>query len=84
MLWGTDIRPRWTDRLIVNLVRWMEHGYGEVGYYLTHFLTGNDHFNAYLYRMETVLIPACQNGGGSPEDYAYNTFFRHTIWMVHR
>jgi hypothetical protein len=53
-----ESRGRWTFRL-PDIRPWVERQHGEVGYFLTQFLSGHGYFTAYLHRMGKVASSDC-------------------------
>lgn len=81
--WTTGLQGRWTRRLIVTLKPWLERGHGEVGFYLTQFLSGHGYFRRYLNRMNKVETPGCTYCGHDDDD-AEHTFFVCPRWTTLR
>lgn len=50
--WDESSKGRWTHRLIPSLQAWMNRNHGEVGFYLTQFLTDHGCFRKYLHRFK--------------------------------
>ena len=46
-----DERTLWTAVLIRHVRPWNERYHGEVGFYLTRFLSGHEYFPSYLYKV---------------------------------
>lgn len=82
-IWETDLRGRWTKRLIRDLRAWVDRKHGEVNYYLTQFLSGHGYFIAYLHKMGKVDSPACPYNDASHDD-AHHTFFHCRRWNEQR
>ncbi|KAK9497402.1 hypothetical protein O3M35_004114 [Rhynocoris fuscipes] len=81
--WRRETRGRWTARLIPSVEEWVSREWGEVGYYLTQFLSGHGYFRAYLQRMGIVEDAACIYGDSSHDD-ACHTFFECDRWSGER
>lgn len=81
--WERDQRGRWTRRLIPRIQPWIERLHGEVGYYLTQFLSGHGYFSRYLHRMGKRDSPDCPYCVGVPDD-ALHTFFYCERWADSR
>ena len=67
--WGSELRGRWTARLIPRLSAWVDRQHGEVDCYLTQFLTGHGLFRAYLHKIGKVSIPSCVYCGAANDEY---------------
>jgi len=81
--WNGESRGRWTARLIKDLTQWTERKHGEVGYYLTQFLTGHGYFMSYLQKIGKVPSPTCLYCPGEVDD-AEHTFFHCSKWELQR
>lgn len=73
--WEAGTTGRWTAVLIKNIRAWTERQHGEVGFFLTQFLTGHGYFRSYLFVMGKVASPKCALCGAEWDD-AKHTFFQ--------
>lgn len=80
-IWESETRGRWTARLIPNIKEWIARDHGEVGYYLTQFLSGHGYFRSYLHRMGKAETTECPYCPGVLDD-AEHTFFACTRWYT--
>lgn len=80
--WNTETRGRWTARLIPQIKQWVEREHGEVGYYLTQFLSGHGYFLSYLRKIGKAPLSECIYC--QEEDSADHTFFRCEKWQQER
>lgn len=55
---------QWTKKLIPEVTPWVNRKHGEVGYYLTQFLSGHGQFNSYLHRLNLIDQSECTYCGG--------------------
>lgn len=81
--WKTEDRGRWTARIISEVKPWFDRRYGEVNYYVTQFLSGHGHFNAYLFRRKKKPSPYCDYCSNEVDD-AEHTFFKCTRWAAEK
>jgi hypothetical protein len=81
--WENEQKGRWTARVIALVGPWTERRHGEVGYYLTQFLSGHGYFRSYLWRMRKVTSAECLYCPGSTDD-AEHTFFACDAWEEQR
>lgn len=81
--WSTETSGSWTARLIPNIERWFQRGFGEVNYFLTQFLSGHGYFRKYLYRMGKVGNARCIYCEATDDD-AEHTFFNCIRWHAER
>jgi hypothetical protein len=81
--WERETKGRWTARLIKQVGPWLERTHGEVGYYLTQFLSGHGYFRSYLFRMRKVTSAECLYCPGSIDDVEH-TFFTCDAWEEQR
>lgn len=81
--WDAETRGRWTARLIPQVRLWTERKHGEVGYYVTQFLSGHGYFCQYLQRMGKTASPDCLYCPGAA-DNAEHTFFACARWHARR
>lgn len=81
--WNQEARTaQWTKILIREIAPWISRRHGDVGFYLTQFLTGHGRFNTYLYRMGLVdsdLCPYC-----AQMDTPEHTVFHCPRWLAFR
>lgn len=77
--WANDGRGKWTVRIVKTVDRWLTREHGEVGYYVTQFLTGHGLFRAYLHKMGIVERPDSIHCGGNRDD-VHHTFFLCDKW----
>lgn len=76
--WRNGVNARWTHRLILDILIWLNKPFGEVDYYLTQTLSGLGSFRKYLYnrcRSDTSNCSYCQE-----EDDAEHTLFNCDMW----
>ena len=81
--WDSELRGRWTARLIPRLSAWVDRQHGEVDFYLMQFLTGHGLFRAYRHKIGKVLNPSCVYCGDTNDD-ADHTFFQCDRWAAPR
>lgn len=81
--WRSASTGRWTARLIREVTPWSGRKHGEVTFYLTQFLTGHGHFNAYLFKLRRKGSPHCDYCTNEEDDVAH-TFFRCGRWETQR
>ncbi|KAL7304667.1 hypothetical protein TKK_0002913 [Trichogramma kaykai] len=66
--WTCSRKGRWTHRLILNIISWIERRYGEVNYYLKQLLTGHGCFRSYLCRTNNDTGDQCPVCPAAVED----------------
>lgn len=81
--WEVETRGRWTARLIRNIRPWIERDHGEIGYYMTQFLSGHGYFRSYLHKMGKASTPMCIYCPDKIDD-AEHTFFDCERWASDR
>jgi len=81
--WEADPRGRWTARLIPDVRRWTERKHGEVGYYVTQFLSGHGYFRGFLHKIGKAESPNCLYCA-DVTDTAEHTFFACDRWHTQR
>ena len=72
--WDSELRGRWTAKIIRNIPLWTERKFGEVNFYLTQFLSGHGYFCKYLYRMGKINSAACIYGDADEDDAEHTVF----------
>lgn len=77
--WEMETRGRWTFRIIPDVRAWLGRKHGEVGYYLTQFLSGHGYFCFYLHKMGKIDTEQCLYCPGHTDD-ACHTFFICNRW----
>lgn len=81
--WESETTGRWTARLIERVSPWIERRHGEVGYYLTQFLSGHGYFQKYLKTMGKAMSQECIYCPGITDDVEH-TFFTCSRWEQRR
>lgn len=82
--WDQEPKGRWTAKLINNIRVWIERKHGEVGYYLTQFLTGHGYFRSYLKKIGKSTDTKCLYCQNDEEDDVKHTFFVCGRWQHFR
>lgn len=82
--WDQEPKGRWTAKLISDIRAWMERKHGEVGYYLTQFLTGHGYFRSYLKKIGKSADAKCLYCQNEEEDDVKHTFFVCGRWQHYR
>lgn len=77
--WTSSSRAAWTRQLIPEVKAWAERKNGEVGYYLTQFLTGHGSFGDFLHRIGKRTTDICEDCDEEP-DSPYHVFFECPCW----
>ncbi|XP_075210341.1 uncharacterized protein LOC142317673 [Lycorma delicatula] len=76
--WIAAVTGTWTKKLIPELGPWLGWKHGNVGYYLSQFLSGHRGFGIYLPRFKRRQLPNCMYCG--QEDTPCHTFFECACW----
>lgn len=82
--WNTDTTGRWTAKLIPNIEKWVNRGFGDVDFYLTQMLSGHGYYRKYLHRIRKCSTPFCLYENEQIVEDAEHTFFNCTRWTENR
>ena len=78
--WTHETTGRSTHNLIPNIREWIERSHGNVGYYMTQFLTNHGSFNQYLCRFNLRSNAICESCGAL-EETADHIIFECPKWI---
>jgi hypothetical protein len=81
--WNASQKGRWTNRLLGNILPWINRRHGEINYRLTQCLTGHGVFYSYLHKIGKANSPSCTYCN-APKDDAQHTLFECTHWINER
>jgi len=81
--WDSELRGRWTARLIPEINKWVNRKHGEINYFVTQMLSGHGYFLQYLHKMGKSERGDCIYGHDCLDD-AEHTLFVCSRWLIER